>query len=76
MSKSDILHMLRSQGGEADVLHLHVGEPRTAVDFDESTEGTTFAGTRAANSSASRSSMLAGTSSVRAGSRSRCRNSR
>ena len=24
---------------EADVLYLHVGEPRTAVDFDESTEG-------------------------------------
>ncbi len=24
---------------EADVLYLHVGDPRTAVDFDESPEG-------------------------------------
>jgi uncharacterized protein YuzE len=24
---------------EADVLYLHIGDPRTAVDFDESSEG-------------------------------------
>ncbi|MGH2355535.1 MAG: DUF2283 domain-containing protein [Chloroflexota bacterium] len=28
-----------SYDGEADVLYLHVGDPRTAVDFDESPEG-------------------------------------
>jgi uncharacterized protein YuzE len=34
------LELLRAcRGGDGDVLYLHVGDPSTAVDFDESPEG-------------------------------------